>query len=152
MAYAGQHGLTQFSASSAGIRALIGQPMHPYAVHALERLGGRADNFRARQFRPNMAASIDLILTMTRAHRDKVLAMTPRNLSRTFTLSEASTLAAHPDAHKLEDFVHLRPHLNANRMADVPDPISKDDQFFDEVASIIADLLPPFLNFCLRLP
>ena len=60
------------------------------AAPVLKRLGGDPSGFAARQLTPKIAADADLILTMTRVHREVVLEAVPRQLHKTFTLSEAA--------------------------------------------------------------
>jgi protein-tyrosine phosphatase len=149
-AYAARHGLADFTASSAGTRAVIGHPIHQYAAVVLEELGGDASDFAARQLTSKIASSTDLIITMTSSHRDIVLEAAPRQLQRTFNLTEAARLASKDGAETLADLAALRPYLGANEMADIPDPIGQSREVFSAVGSQIADLLPPILELCRR--
>ena len=79
------------------------------AALVLEKLGGDASDFAARQLTSRIASDADLILTMTRAHRDTVLELAPRQLHRTFTLSEAALLASECDAQSVADLAAFRP-------------------------------------------
>jgi protein-tyrosine phosphatase len=136
--------------SSAGTRAVIAHPIHRDAALVLEKLGGEASNFAARQLTSRIASDADLVLTMTRAHRDAVLELAPRQLHRTFTLSEAARLASEGSAQSVADLAALRPHVAAHEMRDIPDPIGEPSEFFAMVGSQIADLLPPILELCRR--
>jgi protein-tyrosine phosphatase len=149
-AYAAQHGIPNFIASSAGTRAVIGHPIHRDAAVVLEKLGGDASGFAARQLKSKIASAADLIIAMTSAHRDIVLEAAPRQLSRTFTLTEAARLASMDGAETLADLAALRRHLTADDMADIPDPIGQRPEVFAAVGSQIADLLPPILELCRR--
>jgi len=150
VAYAAQHGIPDLTASSAGTRAVIGHPIHEYAATVLEELGGDASGFAARQFKPKIASAADLIITMTKEHRDIVLEAAPRQLQRTFTLTEVARLASLDGADTLADLAALRPHLTANDTADIPDPIGQSPEVFGAIGSQIADLLPPILEVCRR--
>ena len=150
VAYAEQHGILDFTAFSAGTRAVIGHPIHPEAAHVLEQSGADASNFAARQLKPKIAAAADLIITMTSAHRDIVLEAAPRQLQRTFTLTEASHLAAMEDAKILADLAGLRPRLSANEKLDIPDPIGQSPEVFAVIGAQIADLLQPIMELCRR--
>jgi protein-tyrosine phosphatase len=119
-------------------------------VVVLERLGGEASNFASRQLTSRIASDADLVLTMTRAHRDAVLELAPHQLHKTFTLSEASALAAECDARTVTDLAQLRPRLTTHDPQDVPDPIGHGAEFFSMVGSRIAELLPPILELCRR--
>lgn len=124
--------------------------MHERAALVLEGLGGDATGFVARQMTPRIASEADLVLTMTRAHRDRVLGIAPRLLRRTFTLTEASQLASAAHVRHLSDLAELRPQLDAKASPDVPDPIGQDAEVFAAVGTQIADLLPPILELCKR--
>jgi len=149
-AYAGQREIHDFSASSAGTRAVIGHPIHQDAAVVLRKLGADASNFAARQLKPKIASAADLIITMTREHRDIVLEAAPRQLQRTFTLTEAAVLASMDGAETLTDLAALRPHLTANDAADIPDPIGQSREVFEDIGAQIAELLPPILELCRR--
>jgi protein-tyrosine phosphatase len=149
-AYAAHNGIIDFTASSAGTRAVRGHPIHPNAAVVLEELGGDASDFAARQLKPKIAAAADLIIAMTGAHRDTVLETAPRQLKQSFTLAEAARLASMDGADTISDLAALRPHLTANDMADIPDPIGQSPEVFAAVGAQIAELLPPILELCRR--
>lgn len=81
--------------SSAGVHALVGQPMDAGAAAAMRELGLNPADHRARQFEPAMAATADLILTAERYHQEVVLEQVPSALRRTFTIREFVRLAEH---------------------------------------------------------
>jgi protein-tyrosine phosphatase len=145
-AYAGRLQVPDFRASSAGTRALIAHPIQCEAAVVLENLGGDTSNFTARQLTSQIASDADLVLTMTRAHRDTVLELAPRQLHRTFTLSEAARLASEFSPRSVADLAALRPQLAGQKLADIPDPIGQSAEVFATVGSQIADLLPPILE------
>ena len=149
-AYAAEHGIPNFTASSAGTRAVIGHAIHRDAAVVLERLGGNASRFAARQLTSKIASTADLIVTMTREHRDIVLEAAPRQIQRTFTLTEIARLAAMDGAETLADLAALRPHLSAQQQSDIADPIGQSPEIFTMVGTQIADLLPPILELCRR--
>ena len=137
-------------ASSAGTRAVIGHPVHRDAAVVLDALGGSASDFAARQLTAKIASGADLIIAMTGAHRDIVLETAPRQLQRTFTLTEASHLASMDEAEMLSDLAGLRPRLGTADKPDIPDPIGQSPQVFATVGAQIADLLPPIMELCRR--
>jgi protein-tyrosine phosphatase len=147
-AYAARSGIQHFKTSSAGTRAVVGHPIHPTAVPVLKQLGGDASNFAARQLTTRIAAEADLILTMTKVHRDTVLGMAPRQLNQTFTLDEASQLASELNARSISDFAALRAQLALHHVLDVPDPIGETGSVFARVGAQIAELLAPILEVC----
>ena len=87
---------------------------------------------------------------MTGTHRDVVLETAPRQLRRTFTLAEASRLAAMDDAATLADLPLLRPRLSTNDKSDIPDPIGQSSDVFATVGAQIAGLLPPIMELFRR--
>ena len=129
---------------------MVSRPMHQEAALVLNKLGGESANFSARQLTPRIASGADLILTMTTAHRDAVLEISPRQLHQTFTLTEIVRLASDCGAQTVEDLAVLRPRVPTHELADVPDPIGHGPQVFALVGSQLADLLPPMLEFCRR--
>jgi len=149
-AYGARFKVPDFRASSAGTRALIGRPIHEDAALVLEKLGGEVSNFAARQLTPRIASGADLVLTMTRAHRDAVLELAPHQLHRTFTLSEAARLVSECNARDVAELGALRPSFAAHESPDIPDPIGQGAEIFSIVGSQIADLLPPILEVCQR--
>ncbi|WP_338043889.1 low molecular weight phosphatase family protein [Mycobacterium kyogaense] len=149
-AYARQRGFEGLQASSAGIQAVIGSPMHPTAALVLEGLGGDASSFAARQLTPRIASSADLILTMTAAHRDAVLERNPALLRRTFSMSEVAWLITQGGASALDDFSRLRPRVRRGDLWDVADPIGRDMDVFSRVGGQIAELVPGIVDLCER--
>ena len=149
-AYAAQHGIADFTASSAGTRAVIGHPVHRDAAVVLDALGGDTSGFAARQLTAKIASAADLIIAMTGTHRDVVLETAPRQLQRTFTLTEASRLAAMDDAETLSDLAGLRPRLGTEEKPDIPDPIGQNPEVFAAIGAQIADLLQPIMELCRR--
>lgn len=147
-AYGARKNIPDFSASSAGTRAVIAHPIHHNAALVLEKLGGDVSDFAARQLTSKIASGADLVLTMTKAHREIVLELAPHQLHRTFTLSEAAMLASKWGARSVADLAALRPQLSARELLDIPDPIGQSAEHFAMVGSQIADLLPPILQLC----
>lgn len=148
--YATRFQIPDITASSAGTRAVIAHPMHHTAARVLEKLGGEAADFAARQLTPRIASDAELVLTMTKAHRDAVLEVAPHKLHRTFTLTEAARLASEWNAQTVADLAALRPQLATHELTDIPDPIGQSADVFASVGSQINDLLPSILELCRR--
>jgi len=129
---------------------MIGHPIHRDAAVVLEKLQGDPSSFAARQLTSKLASTADLIITMTREHRDIVLEAAPRQIRRTFTLTEAAKLASMDGAETLSDLAALRPHIGPNDMSDIVDPIGQSREIFAAVGAQIAELLPPILEVCRR--
>ena len=148
VALAPANSLHDIQASSAGTRAVIGHPVHSEAAPVLERLGGDPSNFVARQLTVKIASDADLILTMTRAHRDAVLELAPHRLHRTFTLAEASRLISEHGANTVTELAARRSLVTADELLDIPDPIGQSPEVFAEIGSQIAHLLLPIFEVC----
>lgn len=138
------------SASSAGTRAVVSSAIHPEAARVIAQQGGSTAAFTARQLTERLASQSDLVITMTKHHRDSVLSLAPRLLHRTFTLTEASLLCADAGTRSIGDLVDLRPSLNAWDLMDIPDPIGQPALFFTQVGEYIAELVLPLAEFCRR--
>jgi protein-tyrosine phosphatase len=112
---------------SAGTIGPDGHPMDADAAAELVRLGGDPAGFVSRRLTPDLAAGADLVLTATADLRQRVVALSPRALKRTFTLAELAAILA---AGGLDDVAPRDlPRAAAARRpagaaaADVPDPI-----------------------------
>lgn len=149
MAYAVEQDISNLCASSAGTRAMIGHPIHADAALVLQQLGGDPTGFAARQLTAKVVSDADLILTMTMAHRDRVLELSPHKLARTFTLGEAYTLTTQFHAQTISDLAGLRPRLTDSGRLDVLDPIGQDSKVFESIGTQIAELLVPIVKLCL---
>lgn len=150
LAMADKRKISEFATTSAGTRAVVGHPIHHESARVLQALGGKASDFAARQLSSRIASGADLILTMTRTHRDKVLELTPGRLNRTFTLREASRLVTECGASTIADLPALRSGLVADEMLDIEDPIGRSAEVFVAVGAQIAELLPPVIELCQR--
>ena len=125
---------------------MIAHPMHPDSARVLQDLGGDPAGFAARQLTPKIASSADLVLALTRAHRDAVLELAPRQLKRTFTLAEASRLVSEFGARNVNDLAALRPQLRQDDATDIADPIGQDPEFFNRIGVTIAESLRPVME------
>lgn len=148
VAYSARFQIPDFTASSAGTRAVIGHPIHRDAVPVLENLGGTSSAFAARQLNARVVSGADLVLTMTKAHREVALELAPHRLNRTFNISEAATLVSDFGAETIADLAALRPRLGQQKVTDIPDPIGQDADVFAAIGSQIANLLQPILQLC----
>ena len=137
---------------SAGTRAVVGAPVHPYSAAVVRRLGGEVEGFAARRLTRPMVAEADLVLTMTREHRGLVLGLEPRALTRTFTLAEAAGLvellddAPTPDQPLARRMAAARTRRRSDERDDVPDPINGSPEVHEDVVQAIAGHLAPVLG------
>jgi low molecular weight protein-tyrosine phosphatase len=145
---------------SAGVRAVAGAAMYPHSALVLQGLGGDPENFVARQLSYRMAAEADLMLTMTRQHREEVLGMAPRALARTFTLREAADLVdlmgddvdlrgtELPERARslVRALAAARSRRRSSADDDIRDPIGLTVEVHEETGDAIARALVPVLH------
>ena len=99
-----------FVVTSAGTRALVGEPIQPPSADIVRTFGGNAEGFAARQLTSKILRGVDLVLTMTSGHRGEVLQLDASLLKRTFTIREFARMldvlddraAAAPDGAETE--------------------------------------------------
>lgn len=77
-----------FVVTSAGTRAMVGEPMQPLSAEVVRTYGGTPDGFAARQLTPAILREADLVLTMTAGHRGEVLRLDATRMKRTFPIRE----------------------------------------------------------------
>lgn len=142
---------------SAGIRAVVGAPMHPDTAQVLAEHGGSAEGHTARQLTREAVEHADLVLTMTTDHRTATLERSPTSLRRTFTLLEVvgllDVLDPREDPANGPGDAHLRAMVDRlargrsllrrphHGFADVPDPIGRPLEVHREVGRVIDDAL-----------
>lgn len=81
------------SVESAGVAAVVGNPIQQQMAGLLRADGVDVDDFEARSLTQRMIAGADLILAADRNHREAVVRLTPAALRRTFVLKEFVRLA-----------------------------------------------------------
>lgn len=85
-------GPDQVLVESAGVRAMVGEPMTTPAARELAGLGGDGAELRACQLEPDIVRRADLVLTAQRHHRASVAQLVPAAVRWTFTLRELRRL------------------------------------------------------------
>ncbi|WP_084478604.1 arsenate reductase/protein-tyrosine-phosphatase family protein [Nocardia jejuensis] len=145
LAVAAEHGLSDLSAESAGVRALVGFPAEPLAAQTIVGLGGDASEFKARRLKPEMVHRADLVVTMTDKIRDQVRDLVPEALPRTFTLLEAYRIAKVSGARTVVGLHTARDDLAYVGRENISDPVGLSPQAFCEVGDRIAEALVPLL-------
>lgn len=75
-------------ARGAGTSAYPGRPATREALEAVRQMGARLEGHRSSQLAAHDVAAADLILTMTREHRQGVLRLFPQARGKVFTLKE----------------------------------------------------------------
>lgn len=79
--------------TSAGTRAVAGQPVHDPMARLLAADGLDTGDFRSRPLTVHDVRSADLVLALTAEHRAQVLELEPLALRRTVSLGELARLA-----------------------------------------------------------
>jgi protein-tyrosine phosphatase len=137
-------GASAVRVSSAGVRALVGDPMHESSAAELRRLGGDPAGFVSSQVTAARATGADLVLTATRDLRSRVLEEAPRALKRTFTIREFAALASNGSERRrvssAADLVAQAASWRGSAQIleyDVPDPIGRSAEVHREVAEIL---------------
>jgi protein-tyrosine phosphatase len=131
--------------SSAGVLALVGNPMDDLAAAQLQRLGGDPQGFVSTQWDAPMSEAADLVLTATRGLRSRVLEETPRTLKRTFTILEFAALTTSDTfrTRRVTDTADLVGRAAVWRGSaglddyDVPDPVGQPERFHHAVADLL---------------
>lgn len=111
----------ELEVDSAGTGALTGMPATPHAVTAMQRRGLDLSGHRSRSVHDlgeDGLKGYDLVLTMTRAHRDGLRVLYPDLRDRIFTLGEY-----------------------AGRHGDVPDPIGGPLAEYEKTAAALEESL-----------
>jgi protein-tyrosine phosphatase len=131
--------------SSAGLRALVGSPMHDVSAAELMRLGGDPSGFVSRQVTAQMVDQAELVLTATREIRSRVLEEAPRALKRTFTIRELEAIVMtdgfwDQQIRSTRDLVAKAASWRGAASTedfDVPDPIGQGADVHREVADLL---------------
>jgi len=148
----------QVMVRSAGTLANDGSPMTAEASAACTRLGINAGGHRSHRLTAADVREADLVLGMTREHRDAVIALEPHAARTTFTLAEFVRVATTPAilvgqcSFDGEDFAALlrslvgivsvaRPYVSAPLIEselDIEDPFGGSAREYAQVGSAIA--------------
>jgi protein-tyrosine phosphatase len=101
--------------SSAGLGALVGQPIEPTALELLQEKGHAPAPHEARQLTPTLLAEADLVLVMEKRHLQDIGRVAPQARGKTFLLGKW-----------LGD-------------AEIPDPYRQDQAAFERAYALIED-------------
>lgn len=102
---------------SAGLAALVGKPIDPYAEAVLQAHGLSGNEHIARQVTPELISRSDLVLAMQKRHLSALHAIAPQARGKTFLLGRW------------------------DGDCEVPDPYGKPREAFDEAYALIERLL-----------
>jgi protein-tyrosine-phosphatase len=120
-----QRGLDkQIAVVSAGIAAFPGDRAAPQAIAALEEQGIDLTGHRARILTVDLVETVNLVLTMTRAHRHRILELVPTAESKVYVLKEYGQVID-----------------SAKETGDIPDPIGQSLARYREVAQELREYI-----------
>jgi protein-tyrosine phosphatase len=149
----------RFIVDSAGTGALVGEPIDPQVAEYIRLFGGTAKEFSAKQLTPELLERQDLVLTLTRNHRSRVVIMAPSLLRRTFTLLEYARLISSVSWGEVpagpEELLSANAQLLRLRNKpqgdkgndDVVDPYRREASVYQDMARIV---VPAVQNIVLR--
>lgn len=86
--------------ASAGLGALVGQPMDEHAVALLRGCGIDASTHRARQLEPQMLRAADLVLTMEHRHLASMARLAPEASGKFFLFDKWQGGSGVPDPYR----------------------------------------------------
>jgi len=81
--------------TSAGTRAVDGEPMHPKARAVLVERGHDPSGWTSTALTPKLIEHADLVLTAESLHRSEVVTLAPAALTRSFLMLQFARLAGH---------------------------------------------------------
>ncbi len=157
-AFAAERGV-ELGASSAGVGALNGQLMHPFAIEVLTENGVEATGFESRYLQPRILTPADLVLCMTREHRAACQRMVPVRWKRMFTLVEFVELVSilDGDTQSVEDGLSIdaimaargRVDTNSSHL-DILDPMGRPKADFERVFGEVAPQIAAVVEWVRR--
>ena len=119
----------RFDVASAGVGAIVDEPMSPEAAIHLEPYGITAEGFSSRQLTPAMVDESDLLLAATKDVRSRILEESPAAMRRTFTVLEFAALLdlVEPGAGPAELVAHAADQRSRAVLDDydIPDPFRR---------------------------
>lgn len=123
---------------SAGVAALVDHPAHPLTEEVLAERGIDAQGFRARYLTPAILTDADLVLGMSREHRDAATSKAPVRWKRIAVFREFDEAIADGGA----DLTATRFPGDRNRPElDIADPMGRPREEFDRVAAELDPLV-----------
>ncbi|MEH3156116.1 MAG: low molecular weight phosphotyrosine protein phosphatase [Gordonia paraffinivorans] len=136
------------SVSSAGIGALVDHAVHPFTAEVLGERGVTPNGFAARYLTPAMLSEADLVLGMSREHRDAATTKAPVRWKRISVFREFDEAIAAGTA----DLAVTRFPGDRNRSAlDIADPMGRPRGDFDRVAAELDPLVDRLADWLLSL-
>jgi protein-tyrosine phosphatase len=101
--------------SSAGLGALVGQPIDENAAALLKDSGVDATEHRARQLEPAMLREADLVLAMERRHMNSMVRLAPEASGKVFLFDKWHAGGDVPDPYRRSRSVFEQVHASIER-------------------------------------
>ncbi len=135
----------RISVSSAGVAALPGAAMAPAAVSALARRGiENTEIHQAGRATEDRIANADLILAMSTAHKEALVARYPGARDRIYTLLEYVSSLPPSAAADVND--ERGGFMNQSHGSDIADPFGGGDDVYELTAAEIEDAVRRLLD------
>ena len=139
------------AASSAGVGALNGRPMHPFTAEVLTENGFDATDFESRYLLPRVLADADIVLCFTREHRAACQRMLPVRWRRMFTLVEFDELTSAVAEGGIDAVMAERGRIDTNAESlDIVDPMGQPKEHFGRVYQQIAPRVEALVDWAGR--
>ncbi|MDD5428440.1 MAG: low molecular weight protein arginine phosphatase [Candidatus Omnitrophica bacterium] len=116
-------GKTSITVSSAGVRAITGFPPTYETVEVMKQSGVDLNDFKSTAMSKELIEAADLILVMSRSHKEDVVKCVPSADSKTFLLREYGRTEGSP-----------KPDV-----VDIPDPIGLPVSSYKECLDMIKE-------------
>lgn len=147
-------GRSDIETSSAGTSARVGE----FATLETEKIAGKWDipilHTQSQQMTPRILRSHDLIIGLTKTHRQSIIEMNPLVMRRTFTLSELHNLLIDPT--RFDSWPATLAELGRGRALmgfagghtdDVVDPYGRSEEIYADMAQQIIPRAVDIANF-----
>jgi protein-tyrosine phosphatase len=104
--------------SSAGVCAANGYPASPNSVEAMREKGIQLAAHRSQHLSPELIERADLLVTMTRGHRDAIVSIAPESagkvfLLKSFGIAQCPTDIYDPVGEALDVYRRVRDEIDA---------------------------------------
>ncbi|MBN2285478.1 MAG: low molecular weight protein arginine phosphatase [Tissierellales bacterium] len=109
-----------YEVSSAGVSAIENMAASENAISVLKDRGIDLSQHRARQISASIIKQADLILTMTRGHKNWIINVVPLSIDKVFTIKE---------------------YVGNQIQSDVSDPFGRSIDFYKQTADEIYELM-----------
>ncbi|MFZ7119687.1 MAG: hypothetical protein ACOWWH_01875 [Eubacteriaceae bacterium] len=136
----------QVHIKSAGTSVFMSEPANNKAIKVMEEMGFDISKHRSKPITEELIKESDIILTMTKAHKEKVINASPQAKEKVFTLKEYAFIDSEKkiikEIENLENRVDLKKHKYLDENLDVIGGlIKKKKELNNEIKNINNDLI-----------